>query len=301
MMAVVELADVVKRYGPTLAVAVAGVTLAVAGGERLALLGHNGAGKTTLMKLMLGLIAPSAGTLSVLGERPGDVASPARRSIGFLPEAVRFHDALTGAETIHFYARLKGRPVVEGDALLRRVGLAQAASRRVATYSKGMRQRLGLAQALLGHPRLLLFDEPTTGLDPELRQAFYEIMRERATAGAAIILSSHLLTELEERTDRIAILDRGRLVALGTLEQLRRQAGLAVTIRIVPAAAAAALSLPHWAGDCGSAVLSVPPGDKLGVLRAVLALPDVSDVAVVEPGLDAVYAHFTGREAEQSP
>jgi Cu-processing system ATP-binding protein len=268
-MTAVVLTDVVKHYGPTRAVA--GVTLAVAEGERLALLGHNGAGKTTLIKLMLGLIAPNSGSVSV------------PTAIGFLPEAVRFHDSLTGAETIDFYARLKGRNRAEGTALLQRIGLGAAAGRRVATYSKGMRQRLGLAQALLGQPRLLLLDEPTSGLDPELRQTFYDIMREQARAGTAIILSSHLLTELEERTDRIAILDHGRLVALGSLESLRREAGLPVTIRVTPAEA--------------GATLSVAPGDKLAALRAVLALPGVRDVVVSEPGLDAIYDHFTGKDA----
>jgi Cu-processing system ATP-binding protein len=245
MTLAVEMDGLVKRYGAQ--AAVDGVSLSVPAGQRLALLGHNGAGKTTLMKLMLGITAPSAGRLMVLGEAPGDVASPARRAIGFLPESVAFHDALTGAETLGFYARLKGRPRAECRSLLDRVGLAHAAGRRVATYSKGMRQRLGLAQALLGQPRLLLLDEPTTGLDPELRAVFYELVRERAAAGAAVILSSHLLTELEERTDRVAILDRGRLVAQGTLAELRIASNLPVTERVV-----------------------------------------------AEPGLAALYAHFTG-------
>jgi Cu-processing system ATP-binding protein len=276
MMAAVELDGVVKTYGRR--AAVAGVSLSVAPGERLALLGHNGAGKSTLMKLMLGLIPPSAGRLTVLGERPGDVASPGRRAIGFLPEAVVFHDAMTGAELIGFYARLKARPVGEARELLARVGLAEAAGRRVATYSKGMRQRLGLAQALLGHPRLLLLDEPTSGLDPELRQGFYDIVRERAEAGAAVILSSHVLTELEERTDRIAILDHGRLVALGTLDQLRARARLKVTVRAL---------MPGGVWQ----ILAVAPERKLAALRDVLSRQPL-DVTVSEPGLDQLYAHF---------
>lgn len=281
MTAVVELHEVVKRYGAR--TAVAGVTLAVPAGERLALLGHNGAGKTTLMKLMLGLIPPSAGRLSVLGEAPGDVTSQARRAIGFLPEAVVFHDSMTGTELIGFYARLKGRSPREGAGLLERVGLAAAAGRRVATYSKGMRQRLGLAQALLGRPRLLLLDEPTSGLDPELRQGFYDIVRERAAEGAAIILSSHVLTELEERTDRIAIMDLGRLVALGTLDQLRARAGLPVVVRARLA-------------DGEQVALPVPPSAKMDTVRAVLA-QDVVDLSIAEPGLDDLYAHFLAEAA----
>ncbi|MGE5504389.1 MAG: ABC transporter ATP-binding protein [Actinomycetota bacterium] len=245
MTPAVEAEGLVKHYGAH--AAVSGVSLSVAPGERLALLGHNGAGKTTLMKLILGIVPPTEGRLAVLGERPGDVASPARRAIGFLPESVAFHDALTGAETLAFYASLKGRPRRECRDLLDGVGLAHAAGRRVATYSKGMRQRLGLAQALLGQPRLLLLDEPTTGLDPELRAVFYDLVRQRAEGGAAVILSSHLLTELEERTDRVAIMDRGRLVALGTLAELRTASGVPVTERVVQEPGLAAL-YAHFTG-----------------------------------------------------
>src|SRR6188472_4034629 len=138
-------------------------------GETVALVGHNGAGKTTLIKLMLGLIRPSAGAVRVLGEDPAAGEFAARRRLGYLPENVSFNAALTGHETLAFYARLKREPAKAVAVLLERVGLTHAANRRVGTYSKGMRQRLGLAQALLGRPRVLLLDEPTTGLDPALR------------------------------------------------------------------------------------------------------------------------------------
>lgn len=285
MMAAIELDGVVKRYGGR--VAVAGVSLSVAPGERLALLGHNGAGKTTLMKLMLGLIPPNEGRLSVLGESPGDVNSPGRRAIGFLPEAVAFHESMTGAELIRFYGRLKGRNRHEGAELLERVGLTAAATRRVSTYSKGMRQRLGLAQALLGQPLLLLLDEPTSGLDPELRLSFYDIVRERAAAGAAVILSSHVLTELEERTDRIAIMDHGRLVALGTLDQLRDRAGLKVVVQ-------ARMTDGQWLSQ------AVPRAEKLDSMRAMLALGP-QDLTVIDPGLDELYAHFLAEAATCPP
>ncbi|MBF0373624.1 MAG: ABC transporter ATP-binding protein, partial [Alphaproteobacteria bacterium] len=228
----VEAERLVKRYGAR--TVVDGVSLTLRGGERLALLGHNGAGKTTLMKMMLGLTRPSGGRLRVLDHDPAAMPADIRRAIGFLPESVAFHESMTGREVLRFYARLKRRPRQECEALLARVGLAEAAGRRVATWSKGMRQRLGLAQALLGAPRLLLLDEPTSGLDPELRLSFYAILAERAEAGAAVLLSSHLLTELEERTDRAAILDHGKLVAQGTLDELRVQAGLPVRITVKP-------------------------------------------------------------------
>src|SRR5690606_11788785 len=160
-----------------------------------ALVGHNGAGKTTLIKLLLGLIRPSEGSVRIAGIDPaGNRGAEARRAIGFLPESVAFHGAMTGNELIAFYARLKGAPcsrnagLVAGYArvmgepcsrsagLRGRVGMARAANRRVATYSKGMRQRLGIAQALIGEPRLMLFDEPTSGLDPASRTEVYRMI-----------------------------------------------------------------------------------------------------------------------------
>ncbi|PWC38956.1 ABC transporter ATP-binding protein [Azospirillum sp. TSO22-1] len=288
-----------KRYGGR--AVVQGVSLRLAPGERLALLGHNGAGKTTVMKMMLGLVRPDGGSVRVLGRDPAEAAGDVRASVGFLPESVVFYEAMTGFETLRFYARLKRRPAEECRALLARVGLEAAAARRVGTYSKGMRQRLGLAQALLGAPRLLLLDEPTTGLDPELRQSFYAIVAELKAQGTAVLLSSHLLTELEERTDRIAIMNMGRLVGLGTLGALREQAGLPVRfrLRVVNGNAAAvadrlgSLVLERVPGELG---VACAPRDKMEVLRAIAGLGTlVDDVEVVPPSLDDVYASFTGR------
>ncbi len=301
-MNAVELCGVGKRYGRQWAVRE--VTLSLRAGERLALLGHNGAGKTTLMKLMLGLTRADRGTVGVLGGAPGGAGSPSRQAIGFLPENVAFHDAMTARETLRFYARLKRRPEAECLELLDRVGLAAAADNRIGTFSKGMRQRLGLAQALLGNPRLLLLDEPTTGLDPALRQAFYEIIGQLASNGTAVLLSSHLLTELEERTDRIAVMYQGRLAAAGTLDQLRVAAGLPVEIRLriadgrrVAVADALALHSPRSVG-LQELTLSCPVADKMTVLRAVAALgDDVRDLEMTLPGLDAIYASFTGAPA----
>ena len=165
MTPIAQWVEVTKRYGPL--VAVEDVCLALRPGEVTALVGHNGAGKTTLIKLLLGLIRPSAGRVEVQGQDPaGRGGAQARRTLGFLPENVAFHGAMTAVELMAFYARLKGCSPAGNADLLARVGIAAAARRRVATYSKGMRQRLGIAQALIGEPRLLLFDEPTSGLDP---------------------------------------------------------------------------------------------------------------------------------------
>jgi Cu-processing system ATP-binding protein len=198
--AAIHLEGVAKHYGAL--AAVRNITLQLGEGQTVALVGHNGAGKTTLFKLMLGLTRSSAGTIRVLGADPlSPDGQRARLEIGYLPENVVFSSTLTGLETLQFYATLKRRSRSECVALLERVGLAHAARKRVSTYSKGMRQRLGLAQAVIGAPRLLFLDEPTTGLDPLVRQSFYELVGELRGRGVTAILSSHALSELEIRCE----------------------------------------------------------------------------------------------------
>ncbi len=200
----VELRNVTKRFGAQKAVNQ--VDLVLKAGESVGLAGHNGAGKSTIMKLILGLITPTEGEVMLLGERTGSKAGAQLRSqIGYLPETVALHPSLTGIETLDFYAKLKKQPLTQNRGLLERVGISQAAHRRVGTYSKGMRQRLALAQALLGEPKVLLFDEPTTGLDPASRQMFYEVVRELNGRGATVLLSTHALAELDGHADRIIV------------------------------------------------------------------------------------------------
>lgn len=190
----VELRKVTKRFGAQKAVNQ--VDLVLKAGESVGLAGHNGAGKSTIMKLILGLITPTEGEVMLLGERTGSKAGARLRSqIGYLPETVALHPSLTGIETLDFYAKLKKQPLTQNRGLLERVG----------TYSKGMRQRLALAQALLGEPKVLLFDEPTTGLDPASRQMFYEVVRELNGRGATVLLSTHALAELDGHADRIIV------------------------------------------------------------------------------------------------
>jgi len=278
-MSALTVRDLSKHYGPLKALD--GLTLDVAEGEMLALLGHNGAGKTTLMKLLLGLTRPTHGGLELLGAPPGPHH---RQDIGFLPENVSFVGGMKGREVLRFYARLRGAGQDQAETLLERVGLAHAAHKPVRTYSKGMRQRLGLAQALLGHPKLLLLDEPTTGLDPVLRRAFYDILRELRAAGTTVLISSHVLTELELRAERIAILSQGRLVACDTLAGLRAQAALPVRIRAVK--------------DGEERRLEVPAAEKMAAIRQLAA--DADDLEVVPPSLEDIYAHYGALEHKEA-
>jgi Cu-processing system ATP-binding protein len=304
MTSTVRVTDVSKEYGRVKAVR--GASFELNQGELVALIGHNGAGKTTLMKLMLGLIRPTRGSIEVLGDNPAAGEFAGRRQLGYLPENVSFDSALTARETQAFYARLKREPVAKALDLLEAVGLGPAARRRVGTYSKGMRQRLGLAQALIGHPRVLLLDEPTTGLDPELRQTFYEIIERLAADGATVLLSSHALTELEERAGRVIIMNRGVKVADGSIERLRNIARLPTRIRLKVAGLAAG-SVPSWVpGDAtcrrlnGHIVeIDAAPERKIELLhRATAAGNSVEDVDVVPPTLDELYTHFL-RQSEQ--
>lgn len=301
----VVLEGVTKRYARGVE-AVRDVSFALSAGETTALVGHNGAGKTTLMKLVLGLIRPTAGSLRVLGEDPVSGAFAVRRAVGFLPESVSFNAALTGRETLVFYARLKRRGRAEADALLERVGLASAADRRIGGYSKGMRQRLGLAQALLGEPRVLLFDEPTTGLDPALRQSFYDIVEELRARGATVLLSSHALAELGDKAGRVVIMHRGAKAADGSLDELRRLARLPARIRVklkdAGAADAARRLGPNgaWRALDGETLeAEAAPEAKLELLGRAAGLGAAArDVEVLTPSLDELYAHFLDVERE---
>lgn len=291
----VILRGVTHRYGRQEAVRDLDLTLHA--GECVGLVGHNGAGKSTMIKIMLGLVRPSIGSVHVLGEDPGaGAATRARRELGYLPENVALQPSMTGAETLAFYARLKRQPIAANAALLERVGIADAAHRRVGTYSKGMRQRLGLAQALLGNPRALLLDEPTTGLDPALRQSFYEIIRDLRRDGAMVLLSSHALAELEGQVDRVVVMNRGRKVADGSIADLRRMAFIQPRIRLrLPFAPRAVANGPDaWAGwTAGAGGLMELACDEDDVGAVLRTLPgDARNIEVIRPSLDDLYAAF---------
>ena len=194
-------------------------------GEIVGLLGQNGSGKTTLLKIILGLLKPTAGICRVFGMSSNSVE--ARRWVGYLPEAPEFYPFLTGVELVRFFARLGGLRSAGSEERIRAaiadVGMGGAAGRRVGVYSRGMKQRIGLAQALVTNPRLVILDEPTANLDPEAAVAVCDIIRRIRATGRTVLLSSHQLNHVADLCDRVAILNRGRLVMWGTVNELAPQ------------------------------------------------------------------------------
>lgn len=291
----VELKNVTKRFGAHKAVNQ--VDLVLKAGESVGLAGHNGAGKSTIMKLILGLITPTEGEVTLLGERTGSKAGAQLRSqIGYLPETVALHPSLSGIETLDFYAKLKKQPLSKNRELLERVGISQAAHRRVGTYSKGMRQRLALAQALLGEPKVLLFDEPTTGLDPASRQMFYEIVRELNARGATVLLSTHALAELDGHADRIVVMKNGVKTADGNMDELHVQSGLPLTVSIRLKTPRVLDNRWQQLSDGITYQAQCQVEERMNLLGGLGSLSELDYLDIHTPTLDEIYAQFLKRE-----
>lgn len=212
-----------KAYGPVQAVD--GLTLEIQKGEIYGLLGPNGSGKTTTILILLGLTEPSGGEVRVAGFNPTREALKVKRIVGYLPENVGFYEDLTARENLRYIARLNGIPDSDSKAriqeVLEQVGLSDVADRPVGTYSRGMRQRLGIADVLIKRPKLAILDEPTTGIDPEgASQMLDMIVEMRREQGLTILLSSHLLHQVQRVCDRVGIMHQGKLVAEGTVDEL---------------------------------------------------------------------------------
>ena len=226
MPAALAVSGLVKRYGAV--EALGGVDLEVREGELVGLLGPNGAGKSTLVKIAVGLVRPTAGQAALAGAVAGSLA--ARRALGYLAELFRFPGWYTADEVLLLHQRLAGSDggAEERRRLLELVALADARDRRVEAMSKGMQQRLGIAQALVGEPRLLLLDEPTSALDPVGRRTVRELLERLRVGGVSVLLNSHLLSEVELVCDRVAILLDGKVVAAGTPAELARPRGVEI-------------------------------------------------------------------------
>ncbi|MBK9572039.1 MAG: ABC transporter ATP-binding protein [Rhodoferax sp.] len=299
--AAIEARGVAMHYGALHAVD--GVDLTVRRGEIFGLIGHNGAGKSTLFKMMLGLIAPTQGEILINGcSVRGRGFRAARRHIGYLPENVVLYDNLTGLETLHFFARLKGAARAQCAPTLERVGLGHAAKRPLREYSKGMRQRLGFAQALLGAPRVLFLDEPTNGLDPQAIRDFYATLRGLQGEGVTVVITSHILAELQERVDRLAIMSAGKIQALGSVQALREQVQMPLSLTLRLAAPDALLAQQALGAITGVHTTVIPEGlqvscpreAKMAVLAAVTALgARLLDLKIAEPSLEDVFFGFS--------
>jgi len=222
---VIEARGLVKRYGAL--TAVDGIDLSIARGEIFGLLGPNGAGKTTVILMLLGLTETTAGTVRVVGLDPTREPLAVKRRVGYLPDAVGFYDNLTARENLRYTAKLAGVPRHEVEArisgALGRVHLTEVADRRVATFSRGMRQRLGLAEIWLKRVEIAVLDEPTSGLDPQATVELLDMIRSLKAGGVAVLLSSHLLERVQSVCDRVALFNRGRIALIGTVGELATQ------------------------------------------------------------------------------
>ena len=298
----VSLVEAGKTYGQL--DVLSSMTMSLNEGEVLGLFGHNGAGKTTMMKLILGVISPSKGRVTVMGMAPDSKeAWHCRSKVGYLPENVSFYEQLTGLEVLTYFTKLKGfsngQAKKQAIDLLEQVGITYAMKRQVKTYSKGMRQRLGLAQAFIGEPKLLLLDEPTVGLDPIATRDFYKTVDQLKSNGSSVILCSHVLPGVEQHIDRAMILSSGKLLAMGTLSELRAQAALPVVIKPISFkkgglndAVAQDAKLKHFVSGSCQNTLMVPEQEKLAVLKQLLSLEELDDVHVESANLEQVYQHF---------
>jgi ABC-2 type transport system ATP-binding protein len=281
-----------------------GVDLRIGEGEVFALLGPNGAGKTTTVRILSTLIPADAGTVTVLGHDVRTGAEAVRAGIGVTGQFSAVDNLLTGEENLLLMGRLLHLPAAQRRAraadLLKRFDLVEAARRLPATYSGGMTRRLDIAMTLMGRPRLIFLDEPTTGLDPRSRHTMWQLIRDLAAEGVTILLTTQYLEEADELADRIAVLDRGRIVAEGTPEELKRRIpGAHIRLTFADAASldAAARALPDGTRDDAGLALRVPHDGGIRGLRDLLArLGDevaVDDLSIHTPDLDDVFFALT--------
>ncbi|MCS6099697.1 ABC transporter ATP-binding protein [Shewanella baltica] len=285
------------------------VNFEVLKGQVVALLGHNGAGKSTLLKLILGLLAPTRGQIQVQGHNVGSMNVRLSLSLGYLPENVSFYDNMTALELLGYFAKLKGVALAKVHELLAEFGLEAAKDQRLSTFSKGMRQRLGLAQAILADPQVLLLDEPTVGLDPLASAFLYQKIAQLKAKGCAIIISTHELGLVQDQMDRALILGRGRMLASGTLTTLRAATRLPNHLFLHSLSHTQRLDVladPILAGciETSSAQglkLAVPQEQKSGVLHHLLQKVPAGDFSVEPPSLQSVFHYYMETVCHSQP
>ena len=303
MNAVIEARDLTKRYGQ--ATAVDGISFSVARGEIFGLLGPNGAGKTTTILMMLGLTDVSGGEVRVLGLDPAREPLKVKARIGCLPDSVGFYDTMTAAENLAFTARLMGIERAERHAriadALGRVGLADVANKRVATFSRGMRQRLGLGEILMKKAEIAVLDEPTSGLDPQATEELLDMIRGLKAAGVTVLISSHLLERVQKVCDRVALFQGGKIALIGTVPELAREvlgSGFAVEVEAEGTDLAEKLkAIP------GVSAVAETGANRFRMLADRDVRPEAAaavvgaggklrQLAVDEPSLEAIYSRF---------
>ena len=306
--------------------AVKGISFSVLHGEIFSLLGPNGAGKTTTINMLSCLLPPTSGTAAIAGHAiPGDTLA-VRRAIGVVPQEIALYDSLSARQNLEFWGRLydmRGQALTQRiDEVLEQVGLADRAKDKVKTFSGGMKRRINIAAGLLHKPQLLFMDEPTVGIDPQSRRRILDMVRELRDGGMTVLYTTHYMEEAEELSDRVGIIDQGRLIALGTQAELTRVVGQQETLRLHLAEEAGAT----LAGSNGRAGVQPEDGSVElfaglpGVLRASAvdhqivvnvadagaALPavvgrantaglHVRSIDIEQPNLEAVFLHLTGR------
>jgi ABC-2 type transport system ATP-binding protein len=303
----VEFIDLARSFGSF--EAVRGISMQILAGQTFGLLGPNGAGKTTTLSMLSTLLKPTRGDVLVFGASAVSNPAEVRRRVGLAPQQISLYPMLTGQENLEFFGRLHGlAPAVlqqRTDRLLELVGLAPRRGDRVHTYSGGMQRRLNLACSLIHEPRLLLLDEPTAGVDPQSRENLFEVIQQIASAGTTIVYTTHYIEEAERLCDRIAILDEGRIAAVGTLQELLGVIGMGEVIEIRSAAIASATSSLEALPD----VVKIERDEDVvrlfvkSAAHALAVIPDalrafgdqIESLEVYRVSLERVFMHLTGK------
>ncbi|WP_394203884.1 ABC transporter ATP-binding protein [Shewanella waksmanii] len=281
----VSLANVSHQFGDL--AALTEVNCQIKAGQLLALLGHNGAGKSTLLKVILGLIKPHHGQVTVLGQSL-HLGRKQPLNIGYLPENITFYDKLTGYELLCYFAALKGVGKVRVKRLIEEFGLEYAQHKPLKGYSKGMKQRLGIAQAILSEPQLLLLDEPTVGLDPQASEFLYQKIRTLTELGCAVMVSTHELNLIEPQLDVAMIMGQGRKLAFGSMAQLLQRSSLPVIIK-VPDIVRRVTRYGYLAEFYHDGVLQCPISQTESLVEYLTTECQIFDFVIEKPGLAALY------------
>lgn len=294
----IEVENLSKKFGSTLAVD--GLTFSVHPGKVTGFLGPNGAGKSTTMRVILGLVRPTSGTTTVLGRRYSELDDPARR-VGTLLETFDAHPGRTGRNHLRVLAVAAGFPRSRVDEVLGLVDLREAGKRRVKGYSLGMRQRLGLAAALLGDPEVLVLDEPANGLDPQGMRWLREFLRSLASEGRTILISSHVLAEVAQTVDEVVIIDRGKLVRQAAMGEVDAMAAGSTTVRSPSADRLAALlaedGIEATPGEDGRLAVVAPP-ERVGEIAATHGIV-LHELTVEHASLEEIFLELTGEPGER--